>query len=690
MLRDPKGLAMESSPPQTRTDSVLARFRSSNPAWLILLSSLVVFSPLLEGGTTHLAVMVIRLLILLLLGLYLTRGIRSGTVVVPAMRVAPAILAYLCLAAFSTAVSPYPNQSRQWLVVLISYAGLLYLLVSFISQWDHVCKLLAVLTGLGLCEAGWALLQAWWLGAARPTGTFFNPNFLAGYLAVVWAIVLGYLCYARIGQGGILRVCSLHVIVPITMLGLLLLAVVYTASRGGALAVAVGTSLVVGVKYGRRALGALLLSLIVGLLVPNPLRDRLWAEHIANPVGYARWQIWKSSINMMAENPFGIGLGLYQYVYPRYAFPVDGQIARYGKIAHSAHNEYLQMGVELGAASILVFCWGVVMVAREAASVLKRRLRRWQRGVVVGTSGAIAGILVQAGVDSNLHEPALAILLALCVGLIMSARRLSGQVVEPLRIVSVRFRMVWSALAVAMIGVLTAGTLKLGLAWMTFESGSRAATRQDFTKAIADYRAAIALDSGKALYHNSLAAVYFQLFERTRDAAAAQAAAAELKGAIGLNPLDGRLYGLLGHVYHSLSSSATASEPLGELNSEQRIAWLHAARSAYERAAELEPFNPFYRLELGRLALALGDRELGETHVRWAIEIEPNFLQGRQWLAKLYLESQRIEEATREYQQIIERQQRYAGWNRDSYEERFLKADATALAAELERIRQLT
>jgi len=104
----------------------------------------------------------------------------------------------------------------------------------------------------------------------------------------------------------------------------------------------------------------------------------------------------------------------------------------------------------------------------------------------------------------------------------------------------------------------------------------------------------------------------------------------------------------------------------------------------------LEPFNPFYRLDLGRLALALGDPELGETHVRRAVEIEPNFLQGRQWLAQLYLDSQRIEEATREYQEIIERQHRYAGWNKDSHEERFLKADATALDVELKRIRPPT
>lgn len=86
---------MEYSLPHKKTDSVLAWVRLSSPAWLILLSGLVVFSPLLEGGTTHLAVMIIRLVILLFLSLYLANAIRAGTVAVPSIRVAPAILVYL-------------------------------------------------------------------------------------------------------------------------------------------------------------------------------------------------------------------------------------------------------------------------------------------------------------------------------------------------------------------------------------------------------------------------------------------------------------------------------------------------------------------------------------------------------------------------------------------------------------------
>jgi hypothetical protein len=76
------------------------------------------------------------------------------------------------------------------------------------------------------------------------------------------------------------------------------------------------------------------------------------------------------------------------------------------------------------------------------------------------------------------------------------------------------------------------------------------------------------------------------------------------------------------------------------------------------------------------------------------VEIEPNFLQGREWLARLYLDSEqipepeRIEVATREYREILERRQRYADWTKDVMEKQILAVDVTALEAALERVKQ--
>lgn len=665
----------------TLPDALVPRSSTHRPIRLLVLTALIVFSPLLEGGSTHLAVMVIRLMVLFLLSSILWQAIRTEQLPAPSLRLWAPVLTYLVLAVASVALSPYRHQSAQWLAVLASYAVLLYILVVFIEGWTDAGTLLIAATGIGLIEAGWALAEVWWGESLRSNGSFFNPNFLAGYLAAIATVILGNLCYAKTGVSSLrpIRVCPWRLVRWMLFgatLTILLAAVVVTGSRGGILAAAVGGLVVLGLRFGRRGLAVLGLLLLIGLLAPNPFRDRLYAEHVANPVSYARLQIWQSTMLAMAEHPFGIGLGLFQYVSPQYMFPVEGQIARYGKVAVTAHNEYLQMGLELGIASVAIFLWGVILIGQEAAWVLKQRLRRWQRGAAAGITAAIAGVLVHASVDSTLHEPAIAILLAVLVGVLFAVRRFCG-VADSVRAYRLPYPRVYAAVAVILVTWLVVGTLKMGLAWVAFEAGSRAVSRQEFPSAFADYRIAIALDPGKALYHSAAAGGQFQYFQRTGEAEAAQRAIAELQSAIALNPLDGRLSGLLGSVYFALSAVPGSSE-------QERAGLLHAALAAYQRAAELEPFSPWHRFEIGRLYVVLADRPRAEASLGGALSLEPNFLPGRALLARVYLESRRPGEAQRQYQEILERQQRYAAVPKDSLEQAFLKVDVTALQAALQ------
>jgi len=654
---------------------------------LLLVSWLLVFSPLLDGGTTHAAVLIIRVTILCLLSVFLWQGIARKTIVWPSLVIGWPVVVYLALAALSTAASPYTHQSFQWLIVLFAYATLLYLLVSLIRTWNHVGLLLGLVIALGLFEAGVAMAQRHWFHVIRPSGTFFNPNFLAGYLVAACALVVGLLSYAPLSQRrqaaegaseGVAGGRWVGMAAPALLL-LFLLAIALTGSRGGMVALVAATGFIAAARFRWKGLAGLLLLLLAGAAVPNPLRDRMQAEHEANPVTYARVEIWRSSLQQMVDHPLGVGLGLYQYVFPRYAFPVEGQIARYGKVAQSSHSEYLQMGSELGWLSLVIFGWGLVLAAREAQRALQSALAWWQRGLLAGLCGAALGTLVQAAVDSNLHEPAIAIVLVLDIAILFSVRRLlEGEDVPPRRI-PVRSRALWAGLSVAAMAALAFLVLRVGVAWMAYEEGGRALVGGNVPGAIEAYRRSVGLDPGVALYHSALAAAYFREFERTRVLAPAEMAAREVQEAMALNPLDGRLAGLLGHVFASVAALQPAIAP-----SEAVVAWRRAAVAAYSQAVELEPYTPFNRFELGRLYMALGEREKAESIVRAAVELEPNFLPGREWLARLYLSEGHRDAADVEYREIRERLQRYAHWVKDPVEERFLRADVTALAGALE------
>ena len=155
----------------------------------------------------------------------------------------------------------------------------------------------------------------------------------------------------------------------------------------------------------------------------------------------------------------------------------------------------------------------------------------------------------------------------------------------------------------------------------------------------------------------------------------------ELRQAIVLNPLDGRLAGLLGRVYVRFPSIESPAQAGG-------TGHFLLGLSAYQDAIGLEPFNPVYYLESSRIYVKIGDLERAESFAKKAIEIEPNFLPGRAWLARLYAQSGRISLAELEYREIVERQQHYASWNKSPLDEQFLTVDAQGLAAFLLDVRR--
>ena len=651
---------------------------------IALIGALVVFAPLHEGGTSHVATMVIRLLILSLLGAFLAIGIRSGQLELPVLPLRYVTLVFVGLAALATLISPYTHPSRQWFLVLMSYVVLFYLLVAFVQKWEHIYILAAVIVCVGIGEATWTIFQEVRWKIPRPSGTFFNPNFLAGYLAVSWAILLSSLLY-RHRMPSSSSVLTIRVkgqaiwrIGILLALATILTAVLLTQSRAGILVCLVSTLFILTVRFGFKVAGGCgVLLVVAALLIPTPTRERAVFEHNQNTVAYARWQMWEGAIQQMIENPLGIGLGLYQYTYPRYAFPVEGEIARYGKVAQTPHSDYLQMGVEMGPAAILVFILGLVAVARETAKLFQRRLLRGQRSLIAGLAGGGVALLAHAGLDSNLREPAIAIMLVLCAGLIFSASRLTTKDDRPVHVLSVRSRLIWGGVAAAILLLMGVEVLRLGVAWMYFESASQQATAGQTSLAIKGLREAVALDPGKALYHQGLGAVYAKMFESTGEEQAYQVAKAEFEEAIGINPLDGRLSAMMGQLYVSATNAAGASSA----STEQRIALLRAARQAYDRAVSLTPFFVPYRYEQARLCWLLGDRAEAERRAKEVEALEPNYLPARVLLARLSLDAGQLEGATRQLQEIQERQERYKHWGKNSLEQAFLNVDAASLHA---------
>ena len=649
---------------------------------LVPLMGLIVFAPLVEGGSTHFATMVIRLLILLALVVWCLRIFELGKLTPVPINLWRPISLYLGLAVISTVSSPYQNQSVQWLMVLGGYAIAFYLFVETMTVWNFAAILLKLVMVMGMAEALWAWTEWWAFGMARPNGSFFNANFLAGYEAAIATVALASLSYAPWRRLSFQRLRKRDYWIPLALFMLVatVSTVLLTGSRGAMLALLCGVIAVASLRWGWKGCAMVLAIAMILVFAPTAFHSRLVMEHAANPESYARWQMWMSAMQEMADHPFGVGLGLYQYTYPQYAFPIDGEIARYGKVAFTPHNEYLQMGVELGVASVVLFLWGTGSLFYGTVKSFARRVTREQRIVVVGAIGGTVVVLVQAAVDSPLHEPGLVMLLLAFTSILVAHRWWNVPQSERGSGVQLPYPRLLMFGASVLMCLLMGQVVRVGMAYSAYELGSSLRAAGDNKQATHYLGWAVTLDPGKALFHQAFGAAQYQEYWRSGGRSELQAAISELDTAIRLNPLDGHLQAILGGVYAGL-----IRKNLGEEIGKRAVELERAAGEAYATASRLQPFIYSHRFEWARLLDDLGRPTEALAQYRIVVELEPNFLPARERLARIYLHQGDRDAAQQEFHEILNRQRQFASHYYDPNAKTFLAVNLTALEEALGR-----
>jgi O-antigen ligase/Tfp pilus assembly protein PilF len=637
---------------------------------LVILGGLTIFAPLIEGGTTHLPVLIIRLILLAAFAAWVVASMKSGEIVMQPSRLFLIIAVFVGWAVVSVFLSPYTAASLQWLISILSYTGMLFLVLYLVESARQVRWLLLVIVGMGLFEAGTGIYQFMWLGRPRATGTFFNPNFFASYEAAVFAVAFGLLCYRRWDKSPRWETVFLWLTT-----GSVALAFLLAQSRGAALALVAAVAFVGLHRFGKVFLGVLVLSLVVGVLVPNPLQQRVLTIGPQDPYAFTRLDIWKNSLQRIADHPWGVGLGLYKYTSFQYRFPIENAITRYGKRAESAHNEYLQMGVELGVVGVGLFLVGAAFLGVEIRETLRLPLESWERGLVLGLSGGILGILVHGAVDSVFHEPALVLLSLLFAGMILALKRLKAPKSVPVWVVPFPYRPARAVLVGVLVALVVLLIIRPAAAWYAFDSGKREAAVGGVNQALDWYQWATRIDSGASAYHEAVASAEEALYRQSGDLNRLLHAEEELRVGLELNPLDGRLAHRLGGLLVLLASRAGAGA--------QREALLQQAAVSYEQASRLDPYAPFNYLELGKIRWAQGRQEEAQALFKRAMSYEPNFLPARVQLAEFFLQLGQREAAALEYAEITKTQERYRGQTLTILERQYLDVDLEHLSRAL-------
>ncbi len=261
-------------------------------------------------------------------------------------------------------------------ISLVLLTGFYFIVKQVATVPSNKETLIAGLLVAGLSQGIYGLLQLYGFLPSnnqyfKITGSFGNPDGLAGYIVCVIPLALGlYLSKDIISRyNKVLKKLGLLTVIVLS------LALAATRIRGGWLAALVGCGIVLYSMYQSDILkyitNKLRLSMVTvgGILLMILLVSFLYTLKPDSANG--RLFIWKISLPMVLENPlFGIGFNRYAVEYnSRQAdYFAQGLGTEYEKFiagnVNRAHNEYIEILVELGIVGFIIFLFIVFNFVR--------------------------------------------------------------------------------------------------------------------------------------------------------------------------------------------------------------------------------------------------------------------------------------------------------------------------------------
>ncbi len=593
-------------------------------------AALLAFSPLVDGGTTHVPAALIRLGALALgVGwLWQASGGRGHWRAATPFDLP--VVFFMALAAVSTVASPDRYQSLQGFLSLAAWALVLAAAAEVAREPGGRSWLVGTITAGGVLQAALALGQLALSPAGRPAGTYFNPNHLALALAMTGAILLALEPRSAAGRWGrwgalLLAACAL----------------VATGSRGGVLAAAAGWGFVAWRRWRWRAAAAAAGLALALATVPNPLADRVRSLGSTDPYAYTRVRIWASAIERGLDRPLGVGLNLFRQSSQRYAFPMEDGVARYARRAESAHNDYLQVFAELGFPGLVLALWGGAALVLAARRALGDPALAGDRPLIAGAAGALCAAAAQALVDTPLHVPGLLVPAAALAGVLAAGGRTTGPVETPALVGRAPRRRARLAL-LALGAVAAAGVARHGLAYAAYQRAVSERHARGPQAAIPWLERAERLAPGSAVYADAAAAAALAAFRVSGDPRLAARAEEGMRRALALDPADALRRDRLARVYREI---VPADPGL-------RREALRRADALYAEAERLDPYGAPFPFERAEVLALLGDEDGAIAALERAVALEPRFLPARLRLARMRAARGEREAARAQYDAI--------------------------------------
>jgi O-antigen ligase len=312
-------------------------------------------------------------------------------------------------------VTAYPHDTVSLALQYLCYALLCFLAAQALIRGSQARILAVVFSVYGAALAGFALIQGissngklYWVRQPRMGGWIYGPyvnhNHYAGLMEMLVPIPL-VLSLTRMATT---KTRATAAAVAAVMAGTIFL----SGSRGGMLAI-IAEFIILGVLVVKQKRGlptaigiGVFVTIVAGLLIwvgGSELSRRIATVNSsrAEISSDIRTGINRDGLRMFLKKPvLGWGLGAFPVVYPQFrTFYTNFFI-------NEAHNDYLQLLIEMGVPGFATMVWFLFLAYRNASKKLANWTAEMSGAAALACMLGFSGIVVHSMVDFNLQIPA--------------------------------------------------------------------------------------------------------------------------------------------------------------------------------------------------------------------------------------------------------------------------------------------
>lgn len=571
------------------------------------------------------------------------------------------ILSFIAICVFSLIWSNSFFVSLRELPLFLAGPLLYFIIVNNVREEKQINRIIGAVIIVGAALGIYGIFQyndidfSFWASTAgrhKIFGLSGNPGYFAGYLIFPLSLAISLFLAAKNRNRKIL------LLIGILLMGTTLIVTIARSSYA-----AFGLSLIfmfllfllARVKRfiidNRKIFIFLLIVIILAVsmfIIPTPLNKPGTAiSQIKGSISITRLidvfssgrraAIWKFTGMMIKDHPIlGSGIGTFKYNDLRYQAKFFEQgdnrsIYPYG-VADKAHNEYLQLWVELGTIGLAIFFWLIIAYFIYGIRYLKREKDEQKQGIMIGMMGAVVAFLVDSFFWFPLHLSANLSLLWLFIGLtmVMGLEKNAGSASKSKRNNIYKFKPILYIIVIFLAAFLCITVARPFVARTYWYYGNREVNNQNYDKAIKIYESGLKWDP-------YLGDLYYNL------------------GIISMGP------GLYNTALTNFEKSAKYFD-FPELP--QNIATIYLAKGELDKAIDSlkqaisyqrrEGTMPPLYVDLGNAYSQLERYEPAEIAFKNALKINANYAVAHYGLASTYLKQNKIDEGLVELKKVIE------------------------------------